>query len=292
MKHTFIKPLFIMVLLGLSASSYAQTDTDTTTAEDVLEVPYPSVEVIEEAPAEEGAYEAVLDFDYNQDFSYEEPKPKKYDFQTRFGFGFVSLNNALSPIAAGSNTAGRFLPSTKFISSNISNFEISFGKNLSQGLWRFWFGLGIEDEYFTFEDANVRLIGRSDSFAHKTVNPTDLDQFGKAEDANSSSFSIATVTVPLAIGYQNKQRRPNYKVQFGAYVGYRFQSQTDVKYADKTTVSVRGNFHTNPFIVDPFVNLQYKRIGVFLRTSLLPILNNVGGGNEQTRNAFGLFIGM
>ena len=68
MKHTYIKPLFIMVLLGLSASSYAQTDTDTTTAEDVLEVPYPSVEVIEEAPAEEGAYEAVPDFDYNQDF--------------------------------------------------------------------------------------------------------------------------------------------------------------------------------------------------------------------------------
>jgi hypothetical protein len=288
MKQTYIKPLFIMALLGLSATVHAQTDTDTA---EVIEVPYPE-EIIDEMPAEEGAYEAVPDFDYNQEFSYEEPKPKKYDFQTRFGFGFVSLNNALSPVAAGSNATGRFLPTTKFISSNISNFEISFGKNISQGLWRLWFGLGIEDEYFTFEDANVRLMARSDSFSHKTVEPTDADQFGKAEDANSSSFSIATVTVPLAIGYQNKQRRPDYKVQFGAYLGYRFQSQTDVKYADKTTVSVRGNFHTNPFIVDPFVNLQYKRIGLFARTSLLPILNKVGGGNEQTRNAFGLFIGM
>ena len=122
MKHTYIKPLFIMILFGLSASSYAQTDTDTTTAEDNVEMPYLDVEMIEEAPEEDGAYEAVPDFDYNQDFSYEEPNPKKYDFQTRFGFGFVSLNNALSPVAAGSNTAGRFLPSTKFISSNISNF--------------------------------------------------------------------------------------------------------------------------------------------------------------------------
>ena len=60
-----------MILFGLSASSYAQTDTDTTTAEDNVEMPYPDVEVIEEAPAEDGAYEAVPDFDYNQDFSYE-----------------------------------------------------------------------------------------------------------------------------------------------------------------------------------------------------------------------------
>jgi hypothetical protein len=121
-----------------------------------------------------------------------------------------------------------------------------------------WFGLGIEDEYFTFEDANVRLMARSDSFAHYSVDPqTSKDQFGKAEDANSSSFSIATVTVPLAIGYQNKQRRPDFKVQLGAYVVYRFQSQTDVKYADKTTVSVRGNFHTNPFKITTNIRLKF-----------------------------------
>lgn len=287
MKQPVLKLLFIMTLLGLSATVYAQTDTST--AEDNVEMLNPSdiEETFEEREDELEAMTELL-----PDFYYEEPKPKKYEFQTRFSFGFVMLNNALSPVAAGSNTVSRFLPSTKFISSNISNFELSFGKNLSQGLWRFWFGIGVEDEDFTFKDANVRLIGRSDSFAHKTVNPSDPDQFKKSEDANSSSFSITTVTVPLAIGYQSKARKPLYKLQLGAYVGYRFRSQTDVKYDDKTRVSVRGDFHVNPFIVDPFVNLQYKRIGVFARTSLLPILNNVGGGNEQTRNAFGLSIGM
>lgn len=289
MIHPLLKTFLLMALLGISSGIMAQTDT--IVEEDI---PYEMIEdVYYDSFVEEDTTGYYGDILPDQDFfTFEEPAPKKYEFQTRFSVGFVMLNNALSPVAAGSNTVGRFLPSTKFISSNISNFELSFGKNLSKGLWRFWFGIGIEDENFTFQDANVRLMGRSDSFAHKTVNPTDLDQFNKSENANSSSFSVTTVTVPLAIGYQNKQRKPNYKVQIGAYVGYRFQSQTDVKYDDKTTVSVRGDFHTNPFIVDPFVNLQYKRIGVFARTSLLPILNNVGGGNEQTRNAFGVSIGM
>jgi hypothetical protein len=288
MKQPLLKPFLLMTLLGLSAGIMAQTDT-------IVEEDgnYPRIEEME--MINEPFYDStVLDtagyyggFEA-EDFLYEEPAPKKYDFQTRFGFGFVSLNNALSPLA----TNGRFLPTTKFISSNISNFEISFGKNLSNGIWRLWFGLGIEDEYFTFDDANVRLGARGDSFSHKTVKPTDPDQFGKTENANSSSFSISTVTIPLAIGYQNKARKPSYKVQVGAYVGYRFQSQTDVKYDDKTRVSVRGNFHVNPFIVDPFVSIQFKGIGFFARTSLLPILNNVGGGNEQTRNAFGVSLGM
>lgn len=282
-----MKSFLLMALLGISSVIMAQTDT--IVEEDI---PYEMIEDVYYDSTVVADTTEYPEFFSETDFGYTEPEPKKYDFQTRFSVGFVMLNNALSPVAAGSNTVGRFLPSTKFISSNISNFELSFGKNLSKGLWRFWFGIGIEDENFTFQDANVRLIGRSDSFAHKTVNPTDLDQFNKSENANSSSFSVTTVTVPLAIGYQNKQRKPNYKVQIGAYVGYRFQSQTDVKYDDKTTVSVRGDFHTNPFIVDPFVNLQYKRIGVFARTSLLPILNNVGGGNEQTRNAFGVSIGI
>ena len=152
--------------------------------------------------------------------------------------------------------------------------------------------MGIEDEYFTFEDANVRLIARNDSFAHKTVEPTAEDQFNQTENATSSSFSVTTISFPIAIGFQNKQRRPLYKFQFGAYLGYRFQSQTDVKYQDKTVVSVRGDFHTNPIILDPFLSFQYKRIGLFMRTSLMPILKNVGSGNEQSRNAFGIFIGV
>lgn len=276
-----------MALLGISSVIMAQTDT--IVEEDI---PY---EMIEDAYYDSTVVADTTEYsgEFSEpDFGYTEPEPKKYEFQTRFSFGFVMLNNALSPVAAGPNTVGRFLPSTKLISSNISNFELSFGKNLSKGLWRLWFGIGIEDEYFTFKDANVRLIGRSDSFAHKTVNASDPDQFGKKENANSSSFSVTTVSVPLAIGYQSKARKPLYKIQVGAYVGYRFQSQTDVKYDDKTTVSVRGDFHVNPFIVDPFVNVQFKGIGFFARTSLLPILNNVGGGNEQTRNAFGLSIGM
>ena len=285
MKQPLLKPFLLMTLLGLSAGIMAQTDT--IVKEDI---PY---EMIDEPFYDSAAVDSTVYSEYSGEFTdpnyvYEEPTPKKYDFQTRFGFGFVMLNNALSPLA----TNGRFLPTTKFISSNISNFEISFGKNLSNGIWRLWFGLGIEDEYFTFDNANVRLGARSDSFSHKTVNPSDADQFGKTENANSSSFSISTVTVPLAIGYQNKARKPSYKVQVGAYVGYRFQSRTDVKYDDKTKVSVMGDFHVNPFIVDPFVTIQFKGIGLFARTSLLPILNNVGGGNEQTRNAFGVSLGM
>lgn len=280
-----------MIALGLFTSTSAQTDT--IIEEDII-APYPEImEEAEEAASEE-IYEAVPEenFDFNEGFQYEEPKPKKYDFQTRFGFGFVSLNNALSPVASGNNITGRYLPSSKFINSNISNFEISFGKNLSQGLWRLWFGIGIEDEYFTFEDANVRLIARNDSFAHKTVESTSIDQFGQTENATSSSFSFTTVSFPIAIGYQNKQRRPLFKFQFGAYLGYRFQSQTDVKYQDKTVVSVRSDFHTNPIILDPFLSFQYKKIGLFMRTSLMPILKNVGSGNEQSRNAVGVFIGM
>jgi hypothetical protein len=285
MKQPLLKPFLLMTLLGLSAGIMAQTDT--IVEEDI---PY---EMIDEPFYDSAAVDSTVYSEYSGEFTdpnyvYEEPAPKKYDFQTRFGFGFVMLNNALSPLANN----GRFLPTTKFISSNISNFEISFGKNLSNGIWRLWFGLGIEDEYFTFDNANVRLGARSDSFSHKTVNPSDADQFGKTENANSSSFSISTVTVPLAIGYQNKARKPSYKVQVGAYLGYRFQSRTDVKYDDKTKVSVMGDFHVNPFIVDPFVSIQFKGIGLFARTSLLPILNNVGGGNEQTRNAFGVSLGM
>ncbi len=285
MKQPLLKPFLLMALLGISTGIMAQTDT--IVEEDI---PY---EMIEEPFYDSAMVDSTVYSEYSgefaePDFGYTEPEPKKYDFQSRFSFGFVSLNNALSPLASN----GRFLPTTKFISSNISNFELSFGKNLSQGLWRFWFGLGIEDEYFTFDNANVRLVARGDSFTHKTVNPSDPDQFGKTENANSSSFSISTVTVPLAIGYQDKARKPLYKVQVGAYVGYRFQSRTDVKYDDKTKVSVMGNFHVNTFIVDPFVSVQFKGIGFFARTSLLPILNHVGGGNEQTRNAFGVSLGM
>ena len=48
----------------------------------------------------------------------------------------------------------------------------------------------------------------------------------------------------------------------------------------------------NPIIVDPYVSIQFKKFGFFGRTSLMPLLKNVGLGNEQTRNAFGLFIGV
>ncbi len=292
MKHTYIKPLFIMALLGLSATVYAQTDTDTTTAEDDVEMPYPSVEVIEEAAEEEGVYEVMPDYEAVPEYAYEAPKAKKWDFQTRFAFGFVSLNNAIAPVSPGNNNIGRYLPKAKFISSNISSFEIAFGRNISDGLWRFWFGVGIEDEYFNFDDANVRISARSDSFSHYSVNNLSTPMVGNNETSKSSSLSFATVTVPLAIGYQNKARRPLYKIQAGAYVGYRFQTQSDVEYEDKTTVSIRGDFHANPIIIDPYISVLYKKIGFFARTSLMPLLNNVGAGNEQTRNAFGITFGI
>jgi len=282
--------MMILAPLSLMNGIYAQSDTIL-----VDEMEYPTI--IEEATEveAESEFEAVPvepDFDFNEGFKYEKPRPKKYDFQTRFGLGSVSLNNALSAVEPGGTAIGRYLPSAKFLTSNISNFEISLGKNLSQGLYRFWFGVGIENEYFTFEDASVRLSTRSDSFSHYSVDPNGIPQFGKDENTKSSSLNYTTISVPLAIGFQDKQRRPSYKIQVGAYLGYRFQTKSEIKYEDNTTVTIKGDFHMNPIIVDPYVSIQFKKFGFFGRTSLMPLLKNVGLGNEQTRNAFGLFIGV
>ncbi len=288
MKNSFILMFSFAALGFISTPLFAQIDT----LSEEIELPVPEDDMImEEAPSELMDTEIYTEFDPSIYENFE-PTAKKWDFQTRFAFGFVSLNNALAPVTAGNNTMGRYLPKAKFFSSNITNFEISFGRNISGGLWRFWLGVGIEDEYYTFDNANVRITARSDSFSHYSVNDLSTPMVGANETTKSSSLSFATVTVPLSIGYQNSVRRPLYKIQAGAYVGYRFQTQTDVEYEDNTTVSIRGNFHANPIVIDPFISVLYKKIGIFARTSLMPLLNNVGGGNEQTRNAFGITFGI
>lgn len=285
MKYNLKQTLILAACSLFFSMTWAQTDT--IVEEEIYDVPAPEVyeELYDSTEMPMEIYEEPV-----SDWSYEEPKPRKYDFQTKFGFGFVSLSSSKAPVSVGSK--GQYLPSTKFLSSNISHFELSFGKNIHKGLWRLWFGLGIEDEYHTFQDAGVRIQARSDSFAHYTVNATDLSPIGSDEQATSSSLEFTTVTVPLAIGYQNHQRRPKYKIQLGAYLGYRFQTATRVEYNDGTSLVIDGDFHANTFIIDPFVSVQYKRFGAFFRSSITPLIKGVGTANEQTRTAFGLFIGV
>jgi hypothetical protein len=289
---TYLNPIFAVLVLSFCffQTLTAQTDTPDTSAVDLPVVPF------EEAPSEFDFTEDSLPseewgFDeVSPDFEYT-PSVKKYDFEASFAYGFASLSPTKSAVASKNGSIGRYLPQTTFFGSDLTRFELNFGRNLSKGIWRFWFGLGIEDESFRFVDANVRLQTRVDSFAHQTLDPTDPASIGKEEDSKESSLYISSVTVPLAISYQNKSRRPTFKIKIGAHIGYRYTTQSSVKYGDDTRVTVTGNFHVNPYIVDPFASFQYKSVGIFARTSVLPLLHNVGAGNEQMRHIFGLFVG-
>ena len=258
---------------------YSVAQQDTATFDDAEVMVEEAIEVTEE----EMPYEEPIAAE-----PWEEELPKtnrrvrpKYLPQAKFSFGFLSL----SPYQpAGS---GAYLPSTDFFNSDQFSFELGMGKNLYEGKVRFWFGLGVETEKYTFNDPQVRITSRADSFYHNVVSPNSGTPDEKAVESSIHSESIC---IPLSIGLQNFQRRPTMKLQVGIYLGYRYRFYSEVEYEDGARVRTYDDLEMNPISIDPFISLQFKRLGVFARTSLLPIVLDNNAVN-QTRGAFGIFLG-
>ena len=250
----------------------AQSDTLVVeeTIEEAIEMPIELYEEEAPAPVEVAPWE-------------EDDEPRrtkirpKYLPYTKFSLGFLSL----SPYQAA--TSGAYVPSTDFFNSDQFSFEFGAGKNLYEGKVRFWFGLGVETEKYTFNDPQVRITSRSDSFSHSIAS-------GPRENAVQSSLHSESICIPLSIGLQNHKRRPTMKLQLGVYVGYRYRFYTEVEYDDGARVRTYDDLEMNPISIDPFISLQFKRVGIFARTSLLPIVSDANAVS-QTRGAFGIFLG-
>ena len=272
MRTTYLSlSLLAISFLGFQ-TIYAQTDTAVVeeTIEEAVEVPYELYEEEAPAPVEVAPWEED-----------DEPRRtkirRKYLPYTKFSLGLLSLS-PYQPAASGA-----YVPSTDFFNSNQFSFELGAGKNLYEGKVRFWFGLGVETEKYTFNDPMVRITSRADSFSHSLAS-------GPTENAVQSSLHSESICIPLSIGLQNHKRKPPMKLQVGVYVGYRYRFYTEVEYDDGARVRTYDDLEMNPISIDPFISLQFKRLGVFARTSLLPIVLDNNAVN-QTRGAFGIFLG-
>ena len=251
---------------------HAQSDTILLeeTIEEAEEIP---IEVYEEeapAPSE------VVPWEEDDELRRTTIRPKYLPYM-KFSLGFLGLT-PYRPAASGA-----YVPSTDFFNSDQFSFEFGAGKNLYEGKVRFWFGLGVETEKYTFNDPMVRITSRTDSFSHSIAS-------GPTENAVQSSLHSESICIPLSIGLQNHKRRPTIKLQVGVYVGYRYRFYTEVEYDDGARVRTYDDLEMNPISIDPFISLQFKRLGVFARTSLLPIVLDNNAVN-QTRGAFGIFLG-
>jgi hypothetical protein len=272
MKTTYLSVSFLTFSFLGFQTIHAQSDTMVTeeTIEEAVEVPIELYEEEESAPMEVAPWE-------------EDDEPRRTKIRPKYlpyakvSLGFLSLT-PYQPAASGA-----YVPSTDFFNSDQFSFEFGTGKNLYEGKVRFWFGFGVETENSTFNDPMVRITNRADSFSHSIAS-------GPKENAVQSSLHSQSICIPISLGIQNHKRRPTMKLQLGVYVGYRYRFYTEVEYDDGARVRTYDDLEMNPISIDPFISLQFKRIGVFARTSLLPIVSDNNTVN-QTRGAFGIFLG-
>ena len=81
------------------------------------------------------------------------------------------------------------------------------------------------------------------------------------------------------------------KLQVGVYLGYRYRFYTEVEYDDVARLRIYDVLVMNRFSIDPFISIQIKRLGVFVKTSWLPMVMDNNAVN-QSISAFGIVLGI
>lgn len=221
-------------------------------------------------------------------------KPVTREFRHYIGYLYMQQNPAdvnTQTTPGGVITNG--MPELNTTKSIHYGLEQLWGLNLIKGKLRLFTGIRYDVYNYRFQSNFVRLTENASEFQAITVGGPLIDPI----PMDKSKLVAHYVGIPLAIGYQSGPGRwqtsesdgsnsdnsetPKFAIKVGVHTGYLVSAHVKLKESRGHTTKQYDDFNLNNFILSPFLNVEYKDVGLYVRYPLTNIFKARQGANSQ-----------